>query len=143
MFDTQAPLNYKIKKKLFMLVRSQLYSFFLQYNVPVAELKRVNRLFNENDFYAKNTIKIPVKKSSLLTEILPFSERPKNLSKKSNSANLNSAKSRSNADIAEVHSNGSSTRGRKKSEVRGYSCGTAVVYIWIFCGGDSGIIALS
>ena len=51
---------------------------FFQYNVPLAELKRVNRLLNEKDFFAKKTIKIPVKPSSLLTEILPFSEKPKN-----------------------------------------------------------------
>jgi hypothetical protein len=44
----------------------------------LAELKRVNRLLNEKDFFAKKTIKIPIKPASLLTEILPFSEKPKN-----------------------------------------------------------------
>lgn len=46
-----------------------------QYNIPVAELKRVNRLLNEKDFYARKTIRIPVKPASLLTEILPASDQ--------------------------------------------------------------------
>lgn len=52
-----------------------LASLSLKYNVPVAELKRVNRLINDKDLFAKNVIKIPVKTASLLTEILPASDR--------------------------------------------------------------------
>jgi len=37
----------------------------------VAELKRVNNLLTENEFFALKRIKIPVKPSSLLTELLP------------------------------------------------------------------------
>ena len=76
----------------------------------MAELKRVNRLLNENDFYAKKTIKIPVKAASLLTEILPFTEKPKN----SNWNTKTPAKSRSSAAaILDVQSDGS----------RGKACG--------------------
>ncbi|XP_041031256.1 lysM and putative peptidoglycan-binding domain-containing protein 4 [Carcharodon carcharias] len=42
--------------------------FALQYGCSVADLKRVNHLIREQDFFALKTIKIPVKKHSLLTE---------------------------------------------------------------------------
>jgi len=42
-----------------------------KFNVPIAELKRVNNMFTDAEFHALNKIKIPVKPSSLLTEILP------------------------------------------------------------------------
>ena len=48
-----------------------LTSLSLKYNIPVAELKRVNNLINENEFFALKRFKIPVKPASLLTEILP------------------------------------------------------------------------
>jgi len=48
-----------------------LQSLSLKYNVPLAELKRVNKLLKESEFYALKRIKIPVKTASLLTEILP------------------------------------------------------------------------
>jgi len=48
-----------------------LQSLSLKYNVPLAELKRVNNLLTEAEFYALKRIKIPVKTASLLTEILP------------------------------------------------------------------------
>ena len=48
-----------------------LTSISLKYNVHVAELKRVNNLLTENEFFALKRIKIPVKPSSLLTELLP------------------------------------------------------------------------
>ncbi|XDV28755.1 hypothetical protein PO909_031970 [Leuciscus waleckii] len=40
----------------------------LQYGCKVADIKRVNNLFQEQDMYALKSIKIPVKKHSLLTE---------------------------------------------------------------------------
>jgi len=42
-----------------------------KFNLPIAELKRVNNMFTDAEFHALNKIKIPVKPSSLLTEILP------------------------------------------------------------------------
>jgi LysM repeat protein len=48
-----------------------LASLSLKYNVPLAELKRVNNLISGNEFFALKRIKIPVKPDSLLTEILP------------------------------------------------------------------------
>ena len=54
-----------------------LQSVALKYNVPLAELKRVNNLLKEAEFYALKRVKIPVKTASLLTEILPTSlDRP-------------------------------------------------------------------
>ncbi|XP_067873884.1 lysM and putative peptidoglycan-binding domain-containing protein 4 [Heterodontus francisci] len=45
-----------------------LNTFALQYGCSVSDLKRVNHLIGEQDFFALKTIKIPVKKHSLLTE---------------------------------------------------------------------------
>ncbi|XP_068103885.1 lysM and putative peptidoglycan-binding domain-containing protein 3 isoform X2 [Hyperolius riggenbachi] len=45
-----------------------LNSIALQHCCTVADLKRVNNLLNEQDFFALRTIKIPVKRFSLLTE---------------------------------------------------------------------------
>lgn len=47
-----------------------LASVALKYNIPPAELKRVNNLLKDAEFYALKRIKIPVKPASLLTEIL-------------------------------------------------------------------------
>lgn len=46
----------------------------LIYRCPVAELKRVNRLFSNQEFYALKKVRIPVKNYSILTEILPTAE---------------------------------------------------------------------
>ncbi|XP_002730862.1 lysM and putative peptidoglycan-binding domain-containing protein 3-like [Saccoglossus kowalevskii] len=46
-----------------------LQSFALQYGVPVSELKRINNLIIEQDFFRLKTIKVPVKKYGLLTEL--------------------------------------------------------------------------
>merc|ERR1712062_571819 len=48
-----------------------LASLSLKYNIPVAELKRVNNIVTETHFYALKRMKIPVKTASLLTEMLP------------------------------------------------------------------------
>ncbi|XP_044147345.1 lysM and putative peptidoglycan-binding domain-containing protein 3 isoform X1 [Bufo gargarizans] len=45
-----------------------LNSISLQHCCTVADLKRANNLINEQDFYALRSIKIPVKRFSLLTE---------------------------------------------------------------------------
>ena len=47
-----------------------LTSVSLKYNVATSELKRVNNLLTENEFFALKRIKIPVKPSSLLTELV-------------------------------------------------------------------------
>lgn len=61
-----------------------LASLSLKYNIPVAELKRVNNIVSENHFYALKRIKIPVKAASLLTEILPSVHEAKGESKLEN-----------------------------------------------------------
>merc|ERR1712154_678663 len=43
----------------------------LKYNVPLAELKRVNNIINEAEFYALKRLKIPVKPASFLADLLP------------------------------------------------------------------------
>eukprot|EP00062_Callorhinchus_milii_P002345 gi/632938436/ref/XP_007904946.1/ PREDICTED: lysM and putative peptidoglycan-binding domain-containing protein 4 isoform X2 [Callorhinchus milii] len=45
-----------------------LNTFALQYGCTVADLKRVNNLIRDQDFFALKSIKIPVKRHSLLTE---------------------------------------------------------------------------
>jgi len=42
----------------------------LKYNIPVAELKRVNNIIEENTFFALKRIKIPVKPNSLLPSLI-------------------------------------------------------------------------
>ena len=51
-----------------------LQSLALKYNVPTAELKRLNNLLSENELYALKKLKVPVKPSSLLSEHLPAPE---------------------------------------------------------------------
>jgi len=48
-----------------------LHSMSLKYNIPVAELKRVNNIILENEFFALKRIKIPVKPSSFLKDLIP------------------------------------------------------------------------
>lgn len=48
-----------------------LQTLSLKYNIPVAELKRVNNIFKEAEFFALKRIKIPVKPTSLLNDLLP------------------------------------------------------------------------
>eukprot|EP00088_Acartia_fossae_P070866 TRINITY_DN9589_c0_g3_i1.p1 TRINITY_DN9589_c0_g3~~TRINITY_DN9589_c0_g3_i1.p1 ORF type:complete len:275 (-),score=38.91 TRINITY_DN9589_c0_g3_i1:616-1440(-) len=43
----------------------------LKYNIPLAELKRVNNIMKESEFYALKRIKIPVKPSSFLRDLIP------------------------------------------------------------------------
>ncbi|XP_077050512.1 lysM and putative peptidoglycan-binding domain-containing protein 4 isoform X2 [Siphateles boraxobius] len=49
----------------------------LQYGCKVADIKRVNNFFQEQDMYALKSIKIPVKKHSLLTEANSELRNPK------------------------------------------------------------------
>jgi len=48
-----------------------LLSLSFKYNVQVAELKRVNKIFRDTEFFALKKLKIPVEPTSLLTEMLP------------------------------------------------------------------------
>eukprot|EP00092_Neocalanus_flemingeri_P020567 GFUD01022281.1.p1 GENE.GFUD01022281.1~~GFUD01022281.1.p1 ORF type:complete len:269 (+),score=76.03 GFUD01022281.1:59-865(+) len=48
-----------------------LISLAFKYRVQVAELKRVNNILSDAEFFALKKIKIPVHPTSLLTEILP------------------------------------------------------------------------
>jgi len=48
-----------------------LLSLSLKYNIPLAELKRVNNILNDGEFFALKRIKIPVRPTSLLNELLP------------------------------------------------------------------------
>ncbi|XP_038856508.1 lysM and putative peptidoglycan-binding domain-containing protein 4-like [Salvelinus namaycush] len=51
-----------------VLVGDNLNKLALQYGCKVADIKRVNNLIQEQDMFALKSIKIPVKKHSLLTE---------------------------------------------------------------------------
>jgi len=53
-----------------------LLSISFKYNVQVAELKRVNMILNDAEFFALKKFKIPVHPTSLLTEILPGDPPP-------------------------------------------------------------------
>jgi len=48
-----------------------LLSLSLKYNIQLAELKRVNNILNDAEFFALKRIKIPVRPTSLLNELLP------------------------------------------------------------------------
>jgi hypothetical protein len=48
-----------------------LLSLAFNYNIQVVELKRVNKILIDTEFFALKKIKIPVQPTSLLTEILP------------------------------------------------------------------------
>ncbi|XP_064608769.1 lysM and putative peptidoglycan-binding domain-containing protein 3-like [Liolophura sinensis] len=47
-----------------------LLSIALQYGCPVSELKRINKLMQDQDFFALKSIKVPIKRYGLLTEML-------------------------------------------------------------------------
>lgn len=48
-----------------------LHSLSLKYNIPLAELKRVNNILSESEFFALKRIRIPVKPSSFLKDLIP------------------------------------------------------------------------
>lgn len=48
-----------------------LQSLALKYNIPLAELKRVNNILQDNGFFALKRIKIPVKPASFLKDLIP------------------------------------------------------------------------
>ena len=56
------PINSEVDK---------LSTLSLKYNVPVAEIKRINKIFKENELFALSKVKIPVKPQSYLTESHP------------------------------------------------------------------------
>ncbi|XP_013379802.1 lysM and putative peptidoglycan-binding domain-containing protein 3 [Lingula anatina] len=47
-----------------------LQSLALQFGCPVAEIKRINNLIRDQDFYALKRIKVPIKRFGLLTELV-------------------------------------------------------------------------
>lgn len=51
-------------------------SFSLQYGCTIAELRRVNNLYSDQDFYALTTIKIPVQPHGILTEVSDKKQKP-------------------------------------------------------------------
>ncbi|XP_062620940.1 lysM and putative peptidoglycan-binding domain-containing protein 3-like [Saccostrea cucullata] len=56
-----------------------LRSLSLQYGCPVAEIKRINNMIQDQEFYAFKKIKVPIKKYSFLTETIKTkteSEKP-------------------------------------------------------------------
>lgn len=59
-----------------ILPTDSLQSVSLQYGCTVAEIKRVNNFYSDQDFYALKTIKIPVQPHGLLTEISDKKQRP-------------------------------------------------------------------
>jgi len=59
-----------------ILPNDSLQSFSLQYGCTVAELKRANYLYSDQDFHALKTIKIPVQPHGLLTETGVKKQRP-------------------------------------------------------------------
>lgn len=52
-----------------------LRSISLKYRVPLSELKRVNNIIQDNEIFALNTLKIPVKANSVLAEMLNEEQR--------------------------------------------------------------------
>lgn len=61
-----------------------LHSLSLKYNVQLSELKRVNNILQDSEFFALKRIKIPVKTASLLTDILPGIHSEENRRRASN-----------------------------------------------------------
>lgn len=59
-----------------ILSNDSLQSFSLKYGCTVAELKRTNNLYSDQDFFALKTIKIPVQAHGLLTEATNEKPRP-------------------------------------------------------------------
>ncbi|TRY79173.1 hypothetical protein TCAL_16102 [Tigriopus californicus] len=54
-----------------------LHTISLKYNIPVAELKRVNNLFQDNEFFALQSLKLPLKSAhSVRTELMPTGAIP-------------------------------------------------------------------
>ncbi|KAK7074529.1 LysM and putative peptidoglycan-binding domain-containing protein 3 [Halocaridina rubra] len=51
-----------------------LRSISLKYRVPLSELKRINNIIQDNEFFALNSLKIPVKANSVLAELLKQEE---------------------------------------------------------------------
>ncbi|XP_046581503.1 lysM and putative peptidoglycan-binding domain-containing protein 3-like [Haliotis rubra] len=60
----------------------------LQYSCPVSELKRINNLIRDQDFYALRKIKVPIKRFGLLSEVIE--EEKKKSSRGKFSMELNS-----------------------------------------------------
>ncbi|XP_046373576.1 lysM and putative peptidoglycan-binding domain-containing protein 3-like [Haliotis rufescens] len=61
----------------------------LQYSCPVSELKRINNLIRDQDFYALRKIKVPIRRYGVLSEIIE--EEKKKKPRETFSTELNSA----------------------------------------------------
>jgi len=70
--EDASPLRPKLDQTIECEVQpsDSLRTLSLKYNIPVAELKRVNNILADGEFFALKRIKIPVKPNSLLPEML-------------------------------------------------------------------------
>ncbi|XP_076305238.1 lysM and putative peptidoglycan-binding domain-containing protein 3-like [Tachypleus tridentatus] len=68
-FDTLRDfLEHKVKKE------DTLQHLSLLYSCPVSEIKRANNLQTDKELFARQSLIIPVRKHSILTEILPYAK---------------------------------------------------------------------
>ncbi|XP_013788275.1 lysM and putative peptidoglycan-binding domain-containing protein 3-like [Limulus polyphemus] len=68
-FDTLRDfLEHKVKKE------DTLQRLSLLYSCPVSEIKRANNLQTDKELFARKSLIIPVRKHSILTEILPYAK---------------------------------------------------------------------
>ena len=141
LFDTQAPLN--CKTKLFMFVRSQLYSFFCSTMSPWLNWSAWTGCSTRTIFTPRTPSRSRSRSRPYSPKFFPSAKDRKTYRK----SQIRQTWTRPKFDQMQISPKFTRTGPQqevgKKSEVRGHSCGTAVVYTWIFCGGDSGKIALS
>ncbi|KAK3877421.1 hypothetical protein Pcinc_017862 [Petrolisthes cinctipes] len=64
----------------------------LKYRIPVSELKRVNRIIQEKEFFALKTVKIPIKANSMLVEILEKEDEENNKPRAVTDSNVGSTR---------------------------------------------------
>ncbi|KAK7867676.1 hypothetical protein R5R35_011553 [Gryllus longicercus] len=67
---TLAPIQPELYVEKLLEPGDTLQTLSLQFNCPVAELKRINHILRDNEIYARRKIKVPVKPGSVLTEKL-------------------------------------------------------------------------
>lgn len=89
-----------------------LSKFALQYGCTVAELKKVNNLYNEQDFHALKHIKIPIQPHSLLTERAEEEKRRENAFNEDgqHSSRHSSQGNNSDSDYDNIEESSSSSR---------------------------------
>nr|ALS04305.1 lysM and putative peptidoglycan-binding domain-containing protein 3 [Acartia pacifica] len=79
----------------------------LKYNIPLAELKRVNNILKDSEFYALKRIKIPVRPASFLRELIPGVHSDEN--KKENGWYVESKDNVTSSNLSSVMSSGYSS----------------------------------